>query len=227
MKDRLTEAPILIAPNWDLPIIELIGDAIDFRQSDFKVINTKGAENSQPIIFPDWKTRMKNVNDPKEINESFPLRDVKYLTFRGDSRTRVWPLCKLSPAMWHGKEALDISKLCTMDPPGTVTRANVKEKLHNVMRCLKTPSKFVKSLTFGASTLWPVPSSRGNKYILVAVDYLSKWVEAKALPTNDARVVCKFLKSLFARFGAPRAIISDRGTHFCNDQFAKVMQNRS
>ncbi|GKC92976.1 reverse transcriptase domain-containing protein, partial [Tanacetum coccineum] len=64
---------------------------------------------------------------------------------------------------------------------------------------------------------------RGNKYILVAVDYLSKWVEAKALPTNDACVVCKFLKSLFARFGTPRAIISDRGTHFCNDQFAKVM----
>nr|GFC20924.1 reverse transcriptase domain-containing protein [Tanacetum cinerariifolium] len=51
----------------------------------------------------------------------------------------------------------------------------------------------------------------------------SKWVEAKALPTNDARVVCKFLKSLFTRFGTPRAIISDRGTHFCNDQFAKVM----
>ncbi|GJS74918.1 reverse transcriptase domain-containing protein [Tanacetum coccineum] len=43
------------------------------------------------------------------------------------------------------------------------------------------------------------------------------------LPTNDARVVCKFLKSLFARFGTPRAIISYRGTHFCNDQFAKVM----
>nr|GEZ84857.1 reverse transcriptase domain-containing protein [Tanacetum cinerariifolium] len=60
-------------------------------------------------------------------------------------------------------------------------------------------------------------------YIPVAVDYLSKWVEAKALPTNDARVVIKFLKSLFARFGTPRAIISDRGTHFCNDQFAKVM----
>ncbi|GJS86834.1 reverse transcriptase domain-containing protein [Tanacetum coccineum] len=53
------------------------------------------------------------------------------------------------------------------------------------------------------------------------VDYLSKWVEAKALPTNDARVVVKFLKSLFARFGTPRAIISDRGTHFCNDQFLK------
>nr|GFA75011.1 reverse transcriptase domain-containing protein [Tanacetum cinerariifolium] len=71
--------------------------------------------------------------------------------------------------------------------------------------------------TFPLETLGPFPSSRGNKYILVAVDYLSKWVEAKALSTNDARVVVKFLKSLFVRFGTPRAIISDRGTHFCND----------
>ncbi|GJZ66520.1 reverse transcriptase domain-containing protein [Tanacetum coccineum] len=47
-------------------------------------------------------------------------------------------------------------------------------------------------------------------------------VEA-SVPTNDAKVVVKFLKSLFSRFGAPRAIISDRGTHFCNDKFAKVM----
>nr|GEW87232.1 reverse transcriptase domain-containing protein [Tanacetum cinerariifolium] len=106
-----------------------------------------------------------------------------------------------------------------------VTRANDKGKFRNGMRCLRIPSKLVKSLTFGALILCarPFPSLRGNKYILVAVDYLSKWVEAKALPTNDARVVCKFLKSLFARFGSPRAIISDRGTHFCNDQFSKVM----
>ncbi|GJT87191.1 reverse transcriptase domain-containing protein [Tanacetum coccineum] len=76
---------------------------------------------------------------------------------------------------------------------------------------------------WGIDFMGPFPSSHGNKYILVAVDYLSKWVKAKALPTNDARVVVKFLKSLFARFGTPRAIISDRGTHFCNDQFAKVM----
>ncbi|GJR84557.1 reverse transcriptase domain-containing protein [Tanacetum coccineum] len=75
---------------------------------------------------------------------------------------------------------------------------------------------------WGINFMGPFPSSRGNKYILVAIDYLSKWVEAKALPTNNARVV-KILKSLFAQFGTPRAIISDRGTHFCNDQFAKVM----
>ncbi|GJR98654.1 reverse transcriptase domain-containing protein, partial [Tanacetum coccineum] len=76
---------------------------------------------------------------------------------------------------------------------------------------------------WGINFMGPFPSSRGNKYILVAIDYLSKWVKAKALPTNDARVVVKILKSLFAEFGTPRAIISDRGTYFCNDQFAKVM----
>nr|GEY62499.1 reverse transcriptase domain-containing protein [Tanacetum cinerariifolium] len=76
---------------------------------------------------------------------------------------------------------------------------------------------------WGIDFMGPLLSSRGNKYILVAIDYLSKWVEAKALLTNDARVLCKILKSLFARFGTPRAIISDRGTHFCNDQFEKVM----
>ncbi|GJS15768.1 reverse transcriptase domain-containing protein [Tanacetum coccineum] len=48
---------------------------------------------------------------------------------------------------------------------------------------------------WGIDFMGPFPSFRGNKYILVAVDYLSKWVEAKALPTNDARVVVKFLKS--------------------------------
>ncbi|GJV30765.1 reverse transcriptase domain-containing protein [Tanacetum coccineum] len=76
---------------------------------------------------------------------------------------------------------------------------------------------------WGIDFMGPFPSSRGNKYILVAIDYLSKWVEAKALPTNDARVIVKFLKSLFSRFGTPRATISDRGIYFCNDKFAKVM----
>nr|GEX19264.1 reverse transcriptase domain-containing protein [Tanacetum cinerariifolium] len=76
---------------------------------------------------------------------------------------------------------------------------------------------------WGIDFIGPFSSSRGNKYILVAVEYLSKWVKAKVLPTNDARVVVKFFKSFFARFGTPRAIISDRDTHFYNDQFAKVM----
>ncbi|GJV16221.1 reverse transcriptase domain-containing protein [Tanacetum coccineum] len=111
-----------------------------------------------------------------------------------------------------GQEAVDILTACHSGPTRGHYGANY------------TAKKFVKSLTCGGiDFMGPFSSARGNKYILVAVDYLSKWVEVKALPTNDARVVCKFLKSLFAHFGAPRAIISDRGTHFCNDLFAKVM----
>ncbi|XP_050249017.1 uncharacterized protein LOC126696296 [Quercus robur] len=63
----------------------------------------------------------------------------------------------------------------------------------------------------------PFPVSFGYVYILLAVDYVSKWVEAKATKTNNSKVVLDFIKSnIFSRFGIPRALISDRGTHFCN-----------
>src|SRR4051812_47905101 len=72
---------------------------------------------------------------------------------------------------------------------------------------------------WGIDFMGPFPSSYSNKYILVAVDYVSKWVEAVALPTNDARVVMKFVrKNIFTRLGTPRAIISDGGSHFCNKE---------
>ena len=60
---------------------------------------------------------------------------------------------------------------------------------------------------WGLDFMGPFPNSKGNTYILVAVDYVSKWVEAQALPTNDTRVVIKFLKRLFSRFGIPRCWI--------------------
>ena len=61
---------------------------------------------------------------------------------------------------------------------------------------------------WGIDFMGPVPNSFGNQYILVAVDYVSKWVEAIPSRTNDNRVVIKFLKeNIFSRFGIPRAII--------------------
>ncbi|GKD74870.1 reverse transcriptase domain-containing protein [Tanacetum coccineum] len=69
---------------------------------------------------------------------------------------------------------------------------------------------------------WPSIFRDAKDY--VSKYYVSKWVEAQALPTNDARVVVKFLKGLFARFGVPKALISDRGTHFCNYQLEKALQ---
>ena len=77
---------------------------------------------------------------------------------------------------------------------------------------------------WGIDFMGPFKNSGGNLYILVAIDYVSKWVEAKALPTNNANVVISFLKSLFCRFGVPRALISDKGTHFANHQMEKIMK---
>ena len=77
---------------------------------------------------------------------------------------------------------------------------------------------------WGIDFMGPFPPSFGNLYILLAVDYGSKWVEAVATTTNDAKVVVKFLsKNIFTRFGTPRAIISDEGTHFCNKVFDATM----
>ncbi|GKE48739.1 reverse transcriptase domain-containing protein, partial [Tanacetum coccineum] len=62
------------------------------------------------------------------------------------------------------------------------------------------------------------------EYILVTIDYVSKWAEAEALPTNDARVVVNFLKKLFSHFGILKALISDKGTHFYNRQMEKILK---
>ncbi|XP_022881101.1 uncharacterized protein LOC111398435 [Olea europaea var. sylvestris] len=67
-----------------------------------------------------------------------------------------------------------------------------------------------KTAAKGVDFMGPFPSSYNNRYILVAVDYVSKWAEAKALLTNDARVVVDFInKHIFNLYGSPRAIISD------------------
>ncbi|KAL8108826.1 hypothetical protein AgCh_025065 [Apium graveolens] len=78
---------------------------------------------------------------------------------------------------------------------------------------------------WGIDFMGPFISSCNNQYILLAVDYVSKWVEVKALPTNDMKVVLNFLhKQIFTRFGTPRVIISDEGSHFCNRKFTAMMQ---
>ena len=71
---------------------------------------------------------------------------------------------------------------------------------------------------WGIDFMGPFPPSEGKEYILVAVDYVSKWVEAIPTRTNDHRVVNKFIvNNIFSRFGCPRAIISDGGSHLILD----------
>nr|XP_011459895.1 PREDICTED: uncharacterized protein LOC105350153 [Fragaria vesca subsp. vesca] len=79
--------------------------------------------------------------------------------------------------------------------------------------------------SWGIDFMGLFPSSQGYLYILVCVDYVSKWVEAKATRTNDSRVVADFLRSnIFSRFGMPKFVISDGGSHFCNRTIEALMK---
>lgn len=77
---------------------------------------------------------------------------------------------------------------------------------------------------WGIDFMGPFPYSFGNKYILVVVDYVSKWIEAVVAPTNDIRVVIHLFKNIiFLRFGIPRLVISDGGSHFISTIFQKLL----
>nr|GEW11727.1 reverse transcriptase domain-containing protein [Tanacetum cinerariifolium] len=248
LKKKLTKAPILIAPDWDLPF-ELMCDASDFA------IGFQG--KTAPMDSPPSRVQIQRNKG------NVALETLNMVSFRGNSSTSWFA----DFANYHARnfvvkgmsqEAVDILKAFHNEPTGGYHDPNyTAKKVFDFGFCWSTIYRdahdLVKSCNacqrqgkitqrdempqnsiqvceifdlWGIDFMGSLPSLQGNKYILVAVDYLSKWVEAKALPTNDARVVCKFLKSLFAWFGTPRAIISDRGTHFCNDQFAKVMLNQ-
>ncbi|GJV93778.1 reverse transcriptase domain-containing protein [Tanacetum coccineum] len=238
LQKKLTEAPILIAHDWDLPF-EQMCDASDFAIG--AVLGQRHERHFRPIHYASktmTEAESHYTTTEKEmlavvyafekfrsyliLNKSIVYTDhsaLKYLFAKQYSKARLLRRVLL----------LQEFKFKVIDTKGAENlAADHLSRLENPYENVLDPKARINKLceifdVWGIDFMGPFPSSRGNKYILVAVDYLSKWVEAKALPTNDTRVVCKFLKSLFAWFGTPRAIISDRGTHFCNDQFSKVM----
>ncbi|RDY11978.1 pol, partial [Mucuna pruriens] len=78
---------------------------------------------------------------------------------------------------------------------------------------------------WGIDFLGSFPVSNGYSYILLAVYYVSRWVEAIATKTNDAKVVVDFLKSnIFCQFGVLKALISDQGSHFYNKAMSFLLE---
>ncbi|KAG9458936.1 hypothetical protein H6P81_003444 [Aristolochia fimbriata] len=99
---------------------------------------------------------------------------------------------------------------------GDISRRN-EMPLNNILECECFD-------VWGIDFMGPFPPSFGYEYILVAVDYVTRWVEVIATRTNDAKVVIEFLKkNIFSHFGTPRAIISDGGKHFCNSSFQNLL----
>ncbi|XP_048601526.1 uncharacterized protein LOC125580669 [Brassica napus] len=115
------------------------------------------------------------------------------------------------------------------DTQDFVSRCDSCQRRGNITKRNEMPQNPILEVevfdVWGIDFMGPFPSSYSNKYILVAVDYVSKWVEAIASPTNDAKVVLKMFKSIiFPRFGIPRVVISDGGSHFINKLFANLLK---
>ncbi|XP_075475578.1 uncharacterized protein LOC142506338 [Primulina tabacum] len=102
------------------------------------------------------------------------------------------------------------------------------QRVGNIYRCHELPLTNIFEVElfdfWDIDFMGPFTSCFGQSYILLDVDYVSKWMEAIATSTNDARVVVKFVRrNIFTRFGTPRAIINDEDTHFCNKVFNSLL----
>ncbi|GJS34936.1 reverse transcriptase domain-containing protein [Tanacetum coccineum] len=172
------------------------------QEFDIIIHDKKGTKNLAADQLSRLENPHKDVLENKDINENFPLETLGVIS----SGSTPW--------------FADIANFYAGRPIGGHHASNLTAK-----KVFDASS----SVVFRHIIEMPHAYDQNICDKCQTVDYLSKWVEAKALTTKDARVVVKFLKSLSARFGTPRAIISDRETHFCNDKFAKrtVGENRA
>nr|GEV22211.1 DNA-directed DNA polymerase [Tanacetum cinerariifolium] len=245
---KLTEAPILVAPDWDFP---------------FEII--KGAENLAASHLSRLENPHQSDPEKKEITETFPLETLGMVILRGDSNTLwfvdianyhagnfivkgmssqqknkffkdvkhyfwddpyLFRICadQVIRRCVYGKEVIDILTACHNGPTGghhganytakkvfdfgfywptiyqdaqdLITRCDTCQRQGKISQRDEMPQNVIQVCDifdiWGIDFMGLFPSSQRNKYILVAVDYLSKWVEAKALPTNDAWVMLKY-----------------------------------
>ncbi|GJY86115.1 reverse transcriptase domain-containing protein, partial [Tanacetum coccineum] len=182
---------------------EIISDASDYAvgaEFDIKIRDKKGAEN----LAADHLSRLENLDLRKLTREE--IRDLfseEQLMTISDKSNKPWDdpflfkQCADQPIQRcvAGDETAQILRQCHSGPSGghhgiATTARKVFEAR---MRHPKSTSRSVKDV-WGIDVMGSFLSSNGNKYILVAIDYVSKWVEAQVFPASDALNIVKFLK---------------------------------
>ncbi|KAL9336671.1 hypothetical protein Peur_071159 [Populus x canadensis] len=248
LKRRVTSAPIIQPPNWDEPF-EIMCDASDYAVG--AVLGQRIGKNLHVIAFTkEFPPGLsKPQKDKLRADAKYYFWDDPYLwKFCADQVVRrcvpqdefhsIPTFCHShfcgghfgakrtahkvleSGFYWPSifKDAYHFCKSCEKcQRTGNITHKN-QMPLTNIL---------VSEIfdVWGIDFMGPFPSSFGNLYILLAIDYVSKWIEAKATQTNDAKVVLDFVRThIFDRFGIPKAIISDRGTHFCNRSMEALLR---
>nr|GEZ66810.1 reverse transcriptase domain-containing protein [Tanacetum cinerariifolium] len=215
LKEKLTKASILIASNWDQPF-ELMCDASDYAvgaflgqiiEKHFRPIHYASKTMTQAESnYTATKKEMLAVVYAFEKFRSYLIMN-KIIDTKGAENYAADHLSRLENPyenVFDPKEINETFPLETLNKvahrdPSTSWCVAGQEAIDILKACHSGPTGGHYGANYTA------------KKVFDSVDYLSKWVKAKALPTNDARVVVKFLKSLFSQFGTPKAIISNRG----------------
>ncbi|GJT25077.1 reverse transcriptase domain-containing protein [Tanacetum coccineum] len=171
------------------------------QEFDIEIKDRKGTEN----IAADHLSRIENeeISECSEVDDNFPGQTLMEINTRNES--------------WFA----DFANYLVVD---IIPKGMTYQQKNKFFSDLKHYFWEEPYLFKGIHFIRPFPKSHIFEYILVVVDYVSKWTEAQALPPNDARVVITFLKKLFCHFGIPKALISERGTHFCNKIMEKTMK---
>ncbi|GKB44153.1 reverse transcriptase domain-containing protein [Tanacetum coccineum] len=270
LKEKLTCAPMIISPNWNLPF-KLMCDASDFAvgavlEFDIEIKDKKGIEN----VVADHLSWIEKdeTSDDSEVDDNFPRETLMEINTKDDPwfadfanylEPYLFKVCfdgmirrcvsgpkthiildQCHHGLTGGHYGQNTTAKMVIDSgfywPTIIKEAHTQvhmceacQKTRNISKRDEMPLNSIQVCEmfniWGIDFMGPFLKSYKFEYILVAVDYVSKWDKAQALPTNDARVVITFLKKLFYRFGMPKALISDRGTHFCNKIMEKTMKD--
>ncbi|GJT52613.1 reverse transcriptase domain-containing protein [Tanacetum coccineum] len=230
LKEKLTRALVIISPNWNLPFKPMC-DASDFAVGAVLEISDDSEVDDN---FPrETLMEINTRNEPWFANfANYLVADIipKGMTYQqknkffSDLKHYFWEEPYLFKVCSNGfywptiiKEAHTLVRLC-----------DACQKTRNISKRDEMPLNNIQVCEifdiWGIDFMESFPKSHKFECILVAIDYVSKWAEAQALPTNDARVVITFLKKLFCHFRIPKALISDRGTHFYNKIMEKTIK---
>ncbi|KAK9187629.1 hypothetical protein WN944_019027 [Citrus x changshan-huyou] len=186
------------------------------EEFDLEFKDKKGTEN----IVADHLSRLHFdiITEPLTLNKSFPDEQLMSVEIKllDDVSQKVKFKIFFHSAMNKLVEAISV----------------LRKQLQKFYNVVSIGQLYLETLTLsvlhGIDFMGPFPPSFGHQYILVAVDYVSKWVEVIPCRTNDHKVVIGFFKSnIVSRFGFPQAIISDCGVHFCNKAFKTLLKKYS
>nr|GEU93019.1 hypothetical protein [Tanacetum cinerariifolium] len=160
------------------------------QELDIEIMDRKGTEN----VAADHLSQIGNneSSDDSEVDDNFLRETLMEINTKDEPWFADFANYLVGDVIPKGMTTSNISKRDEMP-------------LNNIQVCEIFDM-------WGIEFMGSFPKSYKFEYILVVIDYVSKWAESQALPTNDARVVVTFLKRLFCHFGMPKPLISDKGS---------------